>query len=102
MKYVYAALLLHSTEKPITEASMTKVLKAAGIEADEAKVKSLVASLSEINIKEALKSASLAATAPPAAAPASQPEAKKEKAPKEKKEEKKEEEALAGLGALFG
>ncbi|MBS7657823.1 MAG: 50S ribosomal protein P1 [Candidatus Bathyarchaeia archaeon] len=101
MKYVYAALLLHAAKKPITEENMKKVLSAAEIEIDEARVKSLVASLAEINIDEAIKSSTSLIAQP--AASASQPTEKAEKKEeKPKKEEKKEEEALAGLGALFG
>ncbi|MEM4246572.1 MAG: 50S ribosomal protein P1 [Candidatus Bathyarchaeia archaeon] len=100
MKYIYAALLLHSSAKPVNEENMKQVLAAAGAEADEARIKALVASLAEVNIDEALKTALTVApapTAPEAAAPA---EAKKKE--EKPKEEKKEEEALAGLGALFG
>ncbi|MBS7655158.1 50S ribosomal protein P1 [Candidatus Bathyarchaeota archaeon] len=101
MKYVYAALLLHSAKKPISEENMKKILSAAEIEVDEARVKSLVASLAEINIDEAIKSsASLIAQPAAASQPAAEKTEKKEEKPK--KEEKKEEEALAGLGALFG
>jgi large subunit ribosomal protein L12 len=100
MKYVYAALLLHSDGQKIDEESLRKVISATGGEIDEARVKALVASLSEVNIDEALKAGQAMVAAPTAvkeAAPAQ--EAKKE----EKKEEgKKEEEAVAGLGALFG
>ena len=85
---------------------MKKVLSAAGINPDEARVKALVAALSEINIDEVLKSATampfapaVAATAAPAA-PQEKPEAKGEK--KKEEEKKAEEEALAGLSALFG
>jgi len=102
MEYVYAAMLLHNAGKPIDEQSVTKVLSAAGINVDASRVKALVASLSEVNIDEAIKSAAFM----PAAAPAPAAEAAKEKpAEEEKKEEekeKKEEEALEGLGALFG
>ena len=98
MKYIYAALLLHSAHKPVDEDNITKIFSAVGVEADKVRVKALVAALSEIKIDEALKSASTltAAPAPQVSAPA---EPKEEK-PKEEK--KKEEEALAGLGALFG
>ena len=99
MKYVYAALLLHSAGKPISESSIKEVLSAAGIATEDARVKALVASLSEVNVDEVLKKASMMAVAAPAPAPvtaAAKPEEKAEK------EEKKEEEALAGLGALFG
>ncbi|HIH88889.1 TPA: 50S ribosomal protein P1 [Candidatus Bathyarchaeota archaeon] len=99
MEYMYAAMLLHSAKKPITEEAVTAILAAAGVAADGVRVKALVAALAEVNIDEALKAPVFAAAAP-AAAPA---EAKEEKkaAAKPKVEEKKEED-LQGLGALFG
>ena len=102
MKYVYAALLLHSWAQPITEENVKKVVSAAGGQIEEAQVKALVAALSEVNIDEALKSASSMTMAPSVApAPAPTEGKKKEEKPAED-EKKKEEEALAGLGALFG
>lgn len=100
MKYIYAALLLHSASKPVDEKNLRKVLTAIDEEIDEHRLKALTAALSEINIDEVLKQASTVTYAPtPAPTKAAAPaEAKVE----EKKEEKKEEEALAGLGALFG
>ncbi len=101
MKYVYAALLLHSSAQPITEENVKKVISAAGGQIEEVQVKALVAALSEVNIDEALKSATT--MMPVAAAPAAAPtEAKKEEKKPAEDEKKKEEEALAGLGALFG
>ncbi|MDG6926553.1 MAG: 50S ribosomal protein P1 [Nitrososphaerota archaeon] len=98
--YMYAALLLHKAGKPVSEETLSGVVKAAGVDVDQVKVKALAAALSEINIDEALKNASMmAVAAPAAAAPAAGP-AKAEEKPKE--EEKKEEEALAGLASLFG
>ena len=70
-----------------------QTLSAAGVEVDEAKVKTLVASLQGVDIAAELENASVV-TAAPAAAPA---EAKAE----EKKEEKHVESA-AGLSSLFG
>jgi large subunit ribosomal protein L12 len=104
MEYIYSAMILHSAGKEITEDAVTKILKAAGVEADPARVKALTASLEGVDIDEAMKSAIAApavAAAAPAAAPAA-PAAKPEK--KEEKEEEgvSEEEAAAGLGALFG
>ena len=97
--YMYAALLLHKAGKPVNEDNLTGVVKAAGVEVDQVKVKALASALSEINIDDALKNASaMAMAAPAAAAPAAA--AKAEEKPKE--EEKKEEEALAGLASLFG
>ena len=100
MKYVYAALLLHSSAQPVTEENVKKVVTAAGSQVEEAQVKALVAALSEVNIDEALKSASVMAA--PVPAPAAPAEAKKEDKKPAEEEKKKEEEALAGLGALFG
>lgn len=101
MKYVYAALLLHSNAQPINEENVKKVVSAAGGQAEEVQVKALVAALSEVNIDEALKSATAMVPAV-AVAPAAAPETKKEEKKPAEEEKKKEEEALAGLGALFG
>ena len=100
MKYVYAALLLHSSAQPVTEENVKKVVAATGGPVEDAQVKALVAALSEVNIDEALKSASVMAA--PVAASAAPAEAKKDDKKPSEEEKKKEEEALAGLGALFG
>jgi len=109
MEYVHAAILLHKAGKPISEESLTQVLTAAGINADPIRVKALVASLAEVNIDEALKSATTFApvAATPTAAPTPGAEAKpaaagEEKKKKEEEDKKKEEAAIEGLGALFG
>ncbi len=105
MENIYAAMLLHKAGKEINEASVTKVLEAAGLTVDAVQVKALVASLSEVNIDEAIKAAPTMMAAAPVAAPAESkpaaaaPEDKKKKAEEEKA---KEEAALEGLGALFG
>lgn len=98
MENIYAALLLHKLGKDITEDSLKKVLVAAGAEADESKVKSLVVSLKGVDIATELENATLAvASAPAGNAPSSGSEKKAEQ-----KEEKKEEAAAEGLSALFG
>ncbi len=108
MEYIYAALLLHKAGKEINEDNIKKIVKAAGIQPDEAKIKALVAALEEVNIEEAIsKAPTIAVGAPVAAAPAGEAAAAGGEAPakeEEKKEDegKKEEEAAAGLGALFG
>ncbi|MCS7131394.1 MAG: 50S ribosomal protein P1 [Hadesarchaea archaeon] len=99
MEYVYAAMVLHAAGKKIDENNLSKVLQAADIQVNEARVKALVAALEGINIDEAIKSAAVPS---PVAAPAAAPAAKAEKKEEKKVEEKKEEEALAGLSALFG
>ncbi len=105
MEYVYAAMLLHSAGKKVTEASITKILKASGVEADAARAKALVSALEDIDIDEAIKTAAATPTAAPAAPQPTEKAPKEEaKAAEEKKEEEEpsEEEALAGLGSLFG
>jgi len=106
MEYVYAAMLLHKAGKEINEENLTQVLTAAGINVDAVRVKALVASLAEVNIGEAIKSAPTMMAAPVAApatvAPAPEAKPKEEKKKKEEEEKAKEEAALEGLGALFG
>jgi len=100
MEYVYAALMLHKLKKEITEENVTSIVKASGAELNEAKVKSLVASLADVNIEDAIKAAPVAVAAAPAAA-AEGAEEKKE-AKSEPPSEKQEEAAMEGLSSLFG
>ncbi len=100
MKYLYAALLLHKAEQEITVDAVKKVLKAAGVDVDDARVKTLVAAVGEIDIEEAIASAATMAVAAPAAsgdAPAAAVEEEEEE-----EEEEGEEIEDDGLGALFG
>jgi len=105
MEYIYAAMLLHKAGKEINEQSLTQVLTAAGINVDVIRAKALVASLAEVKIDEAIKSAPTmmaAPAAPVAAAPAAQAKPKEDEKKKKEDEKAKEEAALEGLGALFG
>ena len=103
MEYVYAALMLHKLKKDITEENVTSIVKASGAEVNEAKVKSLVASLADVNIEDAIKAAPVAAAAPAAAAPAAEGgEGKKAEKKDEAAGGKKEEAAMEGLSSLFG
>jgi len=107
MEYVYGAMILHKAGKEITEENLSNVLTAAGINVDSIRVKALVASLSEVNIDEAIKSAPTTLAAPAVAqvptAPAAETKPKEDDKKKKAEEEKaKEEAALEGLGALFG
>lgn len=101
MEYLYAAMLLHKAGKEITKEAVTNIIKAAGIEPDDAKANALVAALKDVDIDEAISKAVVQQ-------PQAQPEAKAEQAKTEKKETPKKEEkarneeAAAGLGALFG
>ncbi len=90
MELVYAALLLHKLGKQVDEEGIKKIVEAVGITADEAKVKTLVASLKGVDIEKAIAEASVIQ------APVQKTEAKAEV-----KEEKKEA-AAEGLSALFG
>ncbi len=105
MEYIYAAMLLHKAGKEINEANVTQVITAAGITADPIRVKALVASLAEVKIDEAIKSAPTmmaAPAAPAAAAPQAEAKPKEDEKKKKEDEKQKEEAALEGLGALFG
>ncbi|MDP8012744.1 MAG: 50S ribosomal protein P1 [Nanoarchaeota archaeon] len=99
MEYVYAAMLLHSLGKEINEESLKKVVAAAGVEPDEAQVKSVVSALKGVDIDKVISEAQ--------AAPVAAQQAAAPKQGEEKKEEKKEaavkpEETAAGLSSLFG
>jgi large subunit ribosomal protein L12 len=103
MEYVYAAMLLHSAEKDIDDKAVSSVLKAAGVEADGARVKALVASLGSVDIDEAMATAVAAPVA--SAAPAASSGGAADAAPaQEEAAEEPEEEAggFEGLGSLFG
>jgi len=98
MQNVYAALLLHKAGKDINEENLKKVVVAAGVDADESQLKSLVASLKGVDIDKELASASLVAAAPAGNAPV---ETEKPKDTLKGTSEKKEA-AAEGLSALFG
>jgi large subunit ribosomal protein L12 len=104
MEYVYAAMLLHSAEKNIDEDAVSAVLTAAGVDADGARVKALVASLGSVDIGEAMATAVAAPVA--SAAPAASGGGGAEAAPAEEEaaeEEPEEDDAgFEGLGSLFG
>jgi len=104
MEYVYAALMLHKLKKEITEENVTSIVKASGTEVNEAKVKSLVASLADVNIEDAIKAAPVAVAAAPAAAaaPAEGGDGKKAEKKDEAATGKSEEAAMEGLSSLFG
>ena len=105
MEYIYSAMLLHSAGKDITEEGIKKILTAAGVKADDARIKALTASLEGVNIEDAIKSAAVPVAAAPAAPAASGKDTSKDEKKKEEKKEEEEvseEEAAAGLGALFG
>ena len=97
-------MMLHSAEKEIDEKSVGAVLKAAGVKADDARVKALVASLASVDIGEAMSQAiaAPAAAAPAAAAGGSSSDAPAEEAAAEEEEEEDDGAGFEGLGSLFG
>ena len=96
MENIYAALLLHKSGKEVNEDNVKKVVAATGVDVDESKIKSLVASLKGVDIDKELENASIVSAAPAAGeTPAAD---KKPEAPKEEKKEA----AAEGLSALFG
>ena len=100
MEYVYTAMLIHKAGGKIDEATVTKVLEAAGVKPDAARVKALVAAFDGVDVEKVIKEASVMQVAPAAEAKAEKKEAKPEA---NKEEEKKsQEQAAAGLGSLFG
>lgn len=100
MEYIYAALLLDSAGKEISEKSLADVVKAAGLTPDEAMAKTVANSLKEVNIKDVIKNAQNVQVAAPAAAAGAAPAAAKKAEPAEEKVS--EEQAAGGLASLFG
>jgi large subunit ribosomal protein L12 len=100
MEYVYAAMLLHAAEKDIDEKAVGAVLKAAGVKADDARVKALVASLDGVDISEAMTQAVAAPAA--ASAPAAGAAAAADAPAAEEEVEEEEAGGFDGLGSLFG
>jgi large subunit ribosomal protein L12 len=103
MEYVYAALLLHSSGKDVSEEGIKTILSAVGVAPDEVRIKALVSALEGVDIEDVLsKAPSVAvAAAPAAAAPAAAAAAPAAEEAEEDKEEA-EESGIEGLGALFG
>ncbi len=93
MEYIYGALLLHKLGQTVTAESLTKVIAATGVQVDESKVKTLIASLQGVDIAAELANARAVSAAPAAAAAPQKAEEKKEEKPVE---------SAAGLSALFG
>jgi large subunit ribosomal protein L12 len=102
MEYVYAALLLHSSGKDVSEEGIKTILSAAGVEAEEVRIKALVSALEGVDIEDVLsKAPSVAVAAAPVAAAAASAAAPAAEEVEEDKEEA-EESGIEGLGALFG
>ena len=82
MEYVYTAMLIHKAGGKIDEATVTKVLEAAGAKPDSARVKALVASFDGVDIEKVIKESSIMQVEAPAAG---QAKAEEKKARREKR-----------------
>ncbi len=102
MEYIYAALLLDAAGKEIDEKSLESVVKAAGLDPDEAMAKSVAKSLKGVNIKEVIKNAQSVQAAAPAQTAAPQEGKKEAKNEVAAEEHMSEEQAAGGLASLFG
>ena len=94
MEYIYGALLLHAAGKEVDEEKLKKVLEDAGVTPDEARLKSLVSSLKDVNIEDVIKHA---AAAPVAAAPSQAPAKKEEKKKRRKRKSLKQTKKMQWL-----
>ncbi len=101
MEYIYAVMLLNKAGKAVDEASVTAVLKAAGVDVDAAKVKSLIAALDGVDIEKVIEESSAVAVAAPSSGAGSAPAESSAPAKEEKKEAAPAVDASAGLGSLF-
>lgn len=103
MEYIYAVMLLSKAGKEVKEDNVTAVLKAAGVEVDAAKVKSLIAALDGVDIDKVIEESAVVAAAPAAAgaAPAAGGDAPAQEEKKEEEPEQSNEDSAAGLGSLF-
>ena len=102
MEYIYAAMLIHKAGGKVDEATVKKVLEAANVKVEDARVKALIASLEGVNIDEAIEKAAVAPVAAVAATAPTEGAKKEDPAKKAAEEKKSEEKAAAGLGSLFG
>ncbi|MCL4397309.1 50S ribosomal protein P1 [Candidatus Parvarchaeota archaeon] len=99
MEYVYAAMLLNSLGKEITEDSLKSVIASTGAQPDDAQIKVVVSALKGVDINKIIEEAQNAQVAQ---APAAQPSKEAKKEEPHKDEGKTAEEAAAGLSSLFG
>ena len=95
-------MLLNKAGKTVDEKNVTAVLKAAGVDADAAKVKSLIAALDGVDVAKVIEESSVAVAAAPTASGAAPAAADAAPAKEEKKEDAAPAvDAAAGLGSLF-
>jgi LSU ribosomal protein L12AE len=101
MEYVYAAMLLNSLGKEVTEDTLKSVISATGAQPDDAQIKVVVSALKGVDINKIIEDAQNAQIAQ-AQAPAAHESKENKKEESHKEEGKSAEEAAAGLSSLFG
>jgi len=101
MEYIYTVMLLNKSGKDVNEANVSAVLKAAGVEVDSAKIKSLIAALDGVDIEKVISESSVAVSAAPSSTSSGSDEKTAQKAEEKKKEAAPAVDASAGLGSLF-
>ncbi|MAG47205.1 50S ribosomal protein P1 [archaeon] len=102
MEYIHAVLLLNKLGKEVNEASVKKVLEAAGATPDDGRIKALLSAIDGVNITDVIKDASVPAAAAPAQSSGEAKEESKEEKKEDKEEKKTAEENASGLASLFG
>ncbi len=100
MEYIYSVMLLNKAGQTVDEKNVTAVLEAAGVKADAAKVKSLIAALDGVDVEKVIAESSVVSAAAPAAA-STEAAAPAAAAAAPKKEEAPAADASAGLAGLF-
>ena len=102
LQYLHAALVLNAAGKEITEKGIEAIIKAAGDKPDESKIKTLVATLSSVDINEIIKGASLMAATGPSTSAAPVSGSTDTGTSVEEEEEEEDEGDDLGLSSLFG
>lgn len=98
MEYIYSVMLLNKAGQTVDEKNVTAVLEAAGVKADSAKVKSLIAALDGVDVEKVIAESSVVSASAAASTEAAAPAAA---AAAPKKEEAPVADASAGLAGLF-
>lgn len=110
MKYIYAAMILHNTDREITEQNVRDILEAADAEVNEHRITALVESLNDVGIEEAIENNQLQVPKQTTETHEETEEESEEQNEDEHEEEKTEEDeddddgmdGDGGLGELFG
>ncbi len=101
MEYIYSVMLLNKSGTEVNEANMKKVLEAAGVKVDTAKIKSVISAIEGVDIDEVIAKAGQSVMSAPVVSSNNNGGDNKPAAKVEKKQEAPVEDSAAGLGSLF-